>query len=198
MSGTARHVIPRRLDDPERWLFWTMDEAAALMGPAVLGLAANHFVAGLVAGVAGWLLLRRVKRGGGANIAHYALYWFSCPTSRSGSAPCRRATSAPRAQTLDPWCSRNACAANPAAHLRMVLDGRKVPCAQSVGRIALFGRFGHGTNIANSAYSGEADHHSPAQRDRPWPARSEHHAEPAHAVPTVRRCGVRTRRDLNG
>ena len=76
MSGSGSHVIPRRLDDPERWLFWTMDEAAALMGPAVLGLAANHFVAGLVAGVAGWLLLRRVKRGGGANIAHYALYWL--------------------------------------------------------------------------------------------------------------------------
>ena len=53
-----------------------MDEAAALIGPAVLGLAANAFVMGLAAGAAGWMLLRRVKRGGGANIAHYALYWF--------------------------------------------------------------------------------------------------------------------------
>ena len=76
MNDTARHAIPRRLDDPERWLFWTLDEAAALLGPAVLGLAANAFVTGLVAGVAGWMLLRRVKRGGGANIALYALYWF--------------------------------------------------------------------------------------------------------------------------
>ena len=76
MNDTARHAIPRRLDDPERWLFWTMDEAAVLLGPAVLGLAANQFVAGLVAGLSGWLLLRRVKRGGGANIAAYALYWF--------------------------------------------------------------------------------------------------------------------------
>ena len=76
MNDTARHAIPRRLDDPERWLFWTFDEAAALLGPAVLGLAANQFVAGLVAGIAGWLLLRRVKRGGGANIAVGALYWF--------------------------------------------------------------------------------------------------------------------------
>ena len=76
MNDTARHAIPRRLDDPERWLFWTMDEAAALLGPAVLGLAANAFVTGLVAGAAGWMLLRRVKRGGGANIALYALYWF--------------------------------------------------------------------------------------------------------------------------
>ena len=44
-----------RLDDPERWLFWTMDEAAVLMGPAMLGLAANAFVAGLAIGVGGWL-----------------------------------------------------------------------------------------------------------------------------------------------
>ena len=76
MNETARHAIPRRLDDPERWLFWTFDEAAALLGPAVLGLAANQFVMGLVAGIAGWLVLRRVKRGGGANIALYTLYWF--------------------------------------------------------------------------------------------------------------------------
>ena len=76
LAFTQRHTIPRRLDDPERWLFWTVDEAAALMGPALLGLAANQFVPGLIAGVGGWLLLRRVKRGGGANIARYALYWF--------------------------------------------------------------------------------------------------------------------------
>ena len=31
---------------------------------------------GLIAGVAGWLLLRRVKRGGGAQVVHHALYWF--------------------------------------------------------------------------------------------------------------------------
>ncbi len=76
MNDAARHAIPRRLDDPERWLFWTLDEAAALMGPAVLGLAANHFVPGLVAGALGWLALRRAKRGGGANFALHALYWF--------------------------------------------------------------------------------------------------------------------------
>ena len=38
MSATARQAIPRLLDDPERWLFWTLDEAAALLGPAGLGL----------------------------------------------------------------------------------------------------------------------------------------------------------------
>ena len=76
MNDSARHAVPARLDDPERWLFWTLDEAGALLGPAVLGLAANAFVTGLVLGVSAWLVLRRVKRGGGANIVFAALYWF--------------------------------------------------------------------------------------------------------------------------
>ena len=76
MNDTQRHTIPRRLDDPERWLFRTVDEAAALMGPALPGLAANRFVPAVVAGVGGWPLPRSVKRGGGANTARCALYWF--------------------------------------------------------------------------------------------------------------------------
>ena len=76
MNDQAKHMIPSRLDDPERWLFWTLDEAAALLAPALLGLAANAFVTGLIAGLAGWALLRRAKRGGGADTALCALYWF--------------------------------------------------------------------------------------------------------------------------
>ncbi len=76
MSDQAKHAIPSRLDDPERWLFWTLDEAAALLGPALLGLAANAFLTGLLTGLAGWALLRRAKRGGGADVAICALYWF--------------------------------------------------------------------------------------------------------------------------
>ena len=76
MNEAERFAIPSRLDDPERWLFWTLDEAAVLMGPAMLGLAANAFVAGLVFGVGGWLVLRRVKRGGRAGLAAQAAYWF--------------------------------------------------------------------------------------------------------------------------
>lgn len=76
MNDQAKHTIPSRLDDPERWLFWTLDEAAALLGPALLGLAANAFLTGLLIGLAGWALLRRAKRGGGADVAICALYWF--------------------------------------------------------------------------------------------------------------------------
>ena len=76
MNDQAKHAVPARLDDPERWLFWTLDEAAALLAPALLGLAANAFVTGLVAGLGGWAALRRAKRGGGADTALCALYWF--------------------------------------------------------------------------------------------------------------------------
>ncbi len=76
MKDSAKHVIPRRLDDPERWLFWTIDEAVVFLGPALLGLAANAFVTGLVIGLFGWLALRRIKHGGGAHAVHFALYWF--------------------------------------------------------------------------------------------------------------------------
>ena len=76
MNDQAKHAIPGRLDDPERWLFWTLDEAAALLAPVLLGLAANAFVTGLLAGLAGWAVLRRAKRGGGADMALCALYWF--------------------------------------------------------------------------------------------------------------------------
>ncbi len=75
MTERNRYFIPRRLDDPERWLFWTVDEAVVLLGPALLGLAANSFLTGLLIGTGGWVALRRIKRGG-AHAVHYALYWF--------------------------------------------------------------------------------------------------------------------------
>ena len=76
MNETERYAIPSRLDDPERWLFWTLDEAAVLMGPAMLGLAANAFVMGLAVGVGGYLALRRIKRGGRAGLLMHAAYWL--------------------------------------------------------------------------------------------------------------------------
>ena len=76
MNEAERYAIPSRLDDPERWLFWTLDEAAVLMGPAMLGLAANAFVMGLAVGGGGYLALRRIKRGGRAGLLMHAAYWL--------------------------------------------------------------------------------------------------------------------------
>ena len=76
MNEAERYAIPSRLDDPERWLFWTLDEAAVLMGPAMLGLAANAFLMGLAVGAGGYLALRRIKRGGRAGLLMHAAYWL--------------------------------------------------------------------------------------------------------------------------
>ena len=75
MNDAERYTIPSRLDDPERWLFWTMDEAAVLMGPAMLGLAANAFVPGLVIGIGGWLrpAAHQARRAGRARAARRVL-----------------------------------------------------------------------------------------------------------------------------
>jgi len=76
VNEADRFAIPARLDDPERWLFWTLDEAAVLMGPAMLGLAANAFLVGLAVGAGGYLALRRIKRGGRAGLLMHAAYWL--------------------------------------------------------------------------------------------------------------------------
>ena len=63
--GTTSRPAPR--GGPERWLFWTVDKAAALMGPAPFGPVANQFVPGLIAGGGGWVpervAVRLVARG---------------------------------------------------------------------------------------------------------------------------------------
>lgn len=70
------YVIPRRLDEPERWMFWTVDEALIMMAPLILGMMAGHLAAGAGIGIGGFLALRRAKGNGQANLGLYALYWF--------------------------------------------------------------------------------------------------------------------------
>ena len=80
MNDAERYTIPSRLDDPERWLFWTMDEAAVLMGPAMLGLAANAFVPGLRSGSGGGSSCGASSAAGGPG---------SCSTPCTGFCPGR-------------------------------------------------------------------------------------------------------------
>jgi conjugal transfer pilus assembly protein TraL len=69
-------VIPRRLDEPERWMFWTVDEALTMLVPVITGMMTNFLVVGAVIGIGGFVLIRRLKGNGQANLGLYALYWF--------------------------------------------------------------------------------------------------------------------------
>lgn len=70
------YMIPRRLDEPERWMFWTVDEALIMLAPSVFGMMAGFLAIGAGIGLAGFLALRRAKGNGQANLGLYALYWF--------------------------------------------------------------------------------------------------------------------------
>ena len=70
------YMIPRHLDEPERWMFWTIDEALVMMGPAATGLMTGFLLYGTIIGVCGFLVMRRLKGNGQANIGLFALYWF--------------------------------------------------------------------------------------------------------------------------
>lgn len=74
MAGSD-YYIPRRLDDPERIGFWTVDEAIAMAAPFALGLLFKGVVFGIAGGLAAYFLLKKAKGGGRENIALYALYW---------------------------------------------------------------------------------------------------------------------------
>jgi len=69
-------IIPRRLDEPERWMFWTVDEALTMLVPIVTGMMTSFLLIGTAVGISGFLLLRRLKGNGQANLGLYAIYWF--------------------------------------------------------------------------------------------------------------------------
>jgi len=69
-------IIPRRLDEPERWMFWTVDEALIMLVPVITGMMTGFLLVGAVIGIGGFVLLRRLKGNGQANLGLYALYWF--------------------------------------------------------------------------------------------------------------------------
>jgi conjugal transfer pilus assembly protein TraL len=82
MSDAEAYYIPRNLDEPEKWLFWSMDEAIMFLAPLILGICINEMAISLVTGLVLYLGLKRLKGTDQANLALYAFYWFfpSCIT----------------------------------------------------------------------------------------------------------------------
>ena len=70
------YLIPKYLDVPERYLFWTVDEAIALIAPLSVGLLAGHFVLGLVLGPLCMTGLKRLKGNQGEYVIVQAFYWY--------------------------------------------------------------------------------------------------------------------------
>ncbi len=81
MSGENGDVepyyIPRHLDDPERWMFWTLDEAGALIVPfTILAVGYGYFLTGMAASLGLFWTLRKLKGSEQPNIVVYGAYWI--------------------------------------------------------------------------------------------------------------------------
>jgi conjugal transfer pilus assembly protein TraL len=76
MSDVEAYYIPRYLDDPERWLFWSMDEAIMIIAPLIFGIYMGNLLISLVASFILYTSWRKIKGTEQANLAVYAFYWF--------------------------------------------------------------------------------------------------------------------------
>lgn len=74
-NHTSSHAIPRRLDDPGKFLFWEMDVAMVAAGAIAAGVLAGTVSVGIVLGIAGAALYNRLKAGKHRGMALHLLYW---------------------------------------------------------------------------------------------------------------------------
>lgn len=80
MSGNddpLTHYIPRRLDDPAKFLFWEYDVAAIAGFGVFVGIYGGMLVPGLVLGLGGAAGWSKVKSGKHRGIAVHVMYWFT-------------------------------------------------------------------------------------------------------------------------
>ncbi len=76
MPANEEFYIPQYLDEPERWLFWTLDEAMILVTPIVISLLASHIFLGIIISCSGYIFWVKLKRNGHISTIIFAIYWF--------------------------------------------------------------------------------------------------------------------------
>lgn len=75
MANLEQFYIPKRLDEPERLLFWSIDEACIMIMPIFIGLMLGHVIIGLSIGIFGYLKWRKLKGNNQANLIRALAYW---------------------------------------------------------------------------------------------------------------------------
>ena len=68
--------FPNTLDEPERFLFWTLDEAVVLLIPIVWGFLGSHSMLGLISSPLALWLYQRLKQPHGIEGLRAKLYWM--------------------------------------------------------------------------------------------------------------------------
>ena len=74
---TEVYLIPKYLDEPERILFWSLDELFVMLLPVIIiGFCFNHLAYSFGVGLVTCVHWKRFKGSEQANLHLYVLYWF--------------------------------------------------------------------------------------------------------------------------
>lgn len=80
--------LPSYLDEPERFLIWTMDEALVLLLPLLIGVMVSFYGTGIIASIVAVTIYSRTKERIGKNLLPGVLYWyFPAAVSRFKATP---------------------------------------------------------------------------------------------------------------
>jgi len=71
-----QHIILQHLDDPLRFLHWTVDEAIAIVVPIFFCFAIDHAIYGIFGAGGSFFLLKYIKKKFGLESLKHVLYWF--------------------------------------------------------------------------------------------------------------------------
>ena len=75
MSDLEAFYIPKKLDEPERIVIWTIDEFGVCLTPFILGIMYGYMTTGLLAGILSFILWRKIK-GENHDLAFGMFYWY--------------------------------------------------------------------------------------------------------------------------
>ena len=76
MSFELRHKLFNNLDNPTRFLFWTLPEAMVLLIPLFMGIGTGFALSGLVISCGGIYVMREWDRRMAKQNLQTFLYWY--------------------------------------------------------------------------------------------------------------------------
>lgn len=74
-EDTRRLLIPRRIDDPPKFLFWDFDVALVWMSFVVLGMVMEYMGISMIIGTVAAMGYAKLRGGATRGFGMHALYW---------------------------------------------------------------------------------------------------------------------------
>ena len=71
-----KYLIPQRLDDPPKFLWWDLDVAMLFMGSVILGILCNQTLTFTGIGVVAAMAYQKIKAGRSRAFGLHAIYWY--------------------------------------------------------------------------------------------------------------------------